>query len=65
MDYIKSFLVGAGVLAGVVALIGLIVWLASWRATLLPGWILSSLFPTTAFIYFSYQLGKEIRNFRD
>jgi hypothetical protein len=65
IEYIKTFLIGAFVIAILVAFIGGIVELGIWCTTHLnPLFVIGGL-ALISFLYFTYQLGKEIRRWND
>lgn len=65
MEYIKSLLVGAICLVSLVALIGGIIRVGVWCAVHLNPLISVGILSLLAFLYFSYQLGRELRRWKD
>jgi hypothetical protein len=65
MEYIKSFLVGAFAIAVLIAMIGGIIHLAMWCSSHLNPLLYIGGLVLIAFVYFAYQVGKELRDWRD
>jgi hypothetical protein len=65
IEYIKSFLIGAFVIAVLIAFIGGIVELGIWCSDHLNPLVVIGGLALISFLYFTYQLGKEIRRWND